>query len=107
MLEKCKSISIITVVHHTLHVQMYIYSDVCGCVKILIVLLYYIHVLVRRKSFRYIFHYSKVKSYFIAIFQGTHLNEVFKTIQGVYSLKIALVQNLGMYQTRQIMSPLK
>ena len=57
-----------------------------------------------KKNFRkYIFHYKKVKSYFIATFQGTHLNEVLKTIQGVYSLKIVLAQNLW----RQIMPPLK
>ena len=52
-----------------------------------------------KKTFRNkdnIFDYSKVKSYFIATFQGTHLNEVFKAIQGVCSLKVALEQNLGL-----------
>ena len=61
----------------------------------------------KKKTFKNISFITTVKSYFIATLQGTHLNEMFKTIQGVYSLKIALAQNLGLYLWRRVMPPLK
>ena len=64
----------------------------------LIFLLYYIHILVKRKSFRNIFYYNKVKSFVI---------EAFEMIQRAYSLKIALMQSFGLYLCRLTTLPLK
>ena len=105
--EKCKCVSI-TVLHHTFHIQICIYSAAMWLQydfdHFIVLYLYF----GKKKIFqKYITHYNKVKSHFITTFQGTHLNQVFKTIQGVYSLKIALLQNLGWYLWKQVMPPLK
>ena len=88
MREKWKSFSI-TVLYDTFHIQTYISSAVMWLRNDFdhsIVLYPYFG---KKNIFqKYIFYYNKVKSFFI---------EVFKTIQGVYSLKIALMQNLGLY----------
>ena len=73
----------------------------------MIILLYFSYFGEKTVFQKYIFHYNNVKSYVIAAFQGTHLNELFETIQVVYSLKIALMQNFGLYLWRQIMLPLE
>ena len=106
--QKCKSISI-TVLSKILafHMKMYIYSAVMWLRKDFHPFIVSYPYIGKKNFQKYIFHYNKVRSHFIVIFQGAHLNEVFKTIQGVYSLKTALVKNLVLYLWRQVMRPLK
>ena len=57
----------------------------------------------KKKTFWNISFITTVELYFIATFQGTHLNKVFKTTQGVCSL----AQNVGLPLWRQVMPSLK